>query len=142
MIMTYVLLGVGAFYIIVEDVRFQKIPLKGLVLFGGAGFLKQFWEPELENICVAVSLTLILLSCYGIFSLFKNKPVMGTGDFLLGPSCGLWLRFSELPHFLIITGLFGVFLGAYWRYRWKMQTFPFGPALILGLVFTLIMRCF
>ncbi|MBM3633361.1 MAG: hypothetical protein FJX03_06640 [Alphaproteobacteria bacterium] len=142
MVMTYVLLGVSSVYIVVKDVRFQHIPLKGLALFFGASLLKQFWEPELEGIGVAVSLVIILLSCYGLFSIFKCKPTMGTGDLLLGPSCGLWLQFLELPAFLVMTGLLGLILGVYWRYRWKMITFPFAPALLFGLGISLIMRCF
>ena len=142
MAMTYVLLAISSVYIMVEDVRFQHIPLKGLVLFGAVSLLKQCWEPELEGIWGALSLAVILLSFYGLFSFFKHKSTMGTGDLLLGPSCGLWLHFSQLPIFLVLTGIFGVFLGIYWQYRWKMQTFPFAPALISGLGVILIMRCF
>jgi prepilin signal peptidase PulO-like enzyme (type II secretory pathway) len=142
MVITYVLLGVSSVYILVEDVRFQHIPLKGLALFFGASLLKQFWEPELEGVWVVLSLAIILLSCYGLFSFFKCKSVIGTGDLLLGPSCGLWFHFSELPAFLVMTGLLGLILGVYWRYRWEMITFPFAPALLFGLGITLIMRCF
>ena len=142
MLLTYSLLGGSALFICLQDIRWQTIPLSGLLVFMGASFLNQFWMPEFEGLWTAGTMALILMSCQGLFYLFRQKLAMGWGDLILAPSCGLWLHIQEFPTFCIATGLFGLLLGSFWRYRWGMTTFPFAPAILLGLGVIFLIRCF
>lgn len=142
MLLAYSLLGGSALFMMYQDVREQTIPLSGLFVFMLAALLHQVLEPDPEGLWAAITIALIFMSCQGIFYLIKHEFVMGWGDLTLSPFCGLWLSFYELPSFFIATGVFALMIGILWRYQWGMRTFPMAPALLLGLGFVFLIRCF
>jgi Flp pilus assembly protein protease CpaA len=135
-------MGGSALFLVYQDIREQTIPLSGLALFLVASLLKQVAEPDIEGLMVVAVLVSILLGCQGLFYLVKRKNVLGWGDLILGPGCGLWLHFQELPIFLLSTGIIALSMGVIWRYRWGMLAFPFAPALLFGLGVVFLIRCF
>lgn len=142
MLLPYSLLGGSALLMIVQDVRDQTIPLSGLFVFGGASLYAYFKEPTTQGLWVAGAIFLLLIVCQGIFYLLKQTLIMGWGDIILSPFCGLWLHLQEISLYLIFTGVFALLFGLFWRYRWRLKTFPMSPALLLGLGFVFLIRCF
>lgn len=142
MIWAYSLLGASALLIAYQDIRHQMIPLGGLILFSSAALLNHLNNPNLEGLWAAGIIAITLGICQANFCWFKRNPAMGVGDLILAPLCGLWLQLDEIPFFLFFTGLFALPMGVFWRYWWGMRTFPFGPAILLGLGSILLIRCF
>lgn len=64
------------------------------------------------------------------FKKFANKDALGMGDVKFFALSGLWLGLSNVGIFFILSGVFGVILGAAWKTVTKQAAFPFGPALI------------
>ena len=126
----------------VQDVREQTIPVSGLAVFAGASLYHHGIEPNAEGLWVAGMIAVIFMVCQGLFYLIKAQPAMGWGDLILSPFCGLWLRIHELPTYFIATGMFALLMGIFWWYRWRLKTFPMAPALLFGLGFVLVIRCF
>jgi len=142
MILSYSLLVGSALCLMWTDVRKQTIPLWALLLFIMASVLHQLYEPNSEGLWVAGLLLLLFLGCQSIYYFFTRKLAIGWGDVLLVPFCGFWLYFHELPSFLLGTGLVALLMGLLWRYKWGLRTFPFVPALLLGLGIVFLIRCF
>lgn len=142
MLFIYTLLGSSALFMMVQDIRKQTIPLIGLLGFAFSSVSHYVWNPTQEGVWVAGMMIAIFMGSQGILYLLKRHPGVGWGDLILSPFCGLWLQFQELPLYLISTGVFALMMGLYWRYYWKMKTFPLVPPLLLGLGCTLLIRCF
>lgn len=142
MLLIYCLLGISVFCLVYQDVKEQTISLPGLLGFVIATLIHQGLEPNLESVWAACMIAFIFMSCQGIFYLVRREFVMGWGDLILCPFCGLWLGFDELPLFFVATGAFALIIGIFWYFRWKMRMFPFVPALLLGLGVVFLNRCF
>lgn len=140
--MLYILLASSAFFMIVQDVQKQTIPLYGLIVFASASLYQSIMMTSLEGFWVAGLIFFLFMACQGLYYLFKHKAIMGWGDIFLGPLCGLWLQFDEIPLYFIFTGIFALLTGLFWWRQWKMRTFPLTPALLSGLGFILLNRCF
>ena len=142
MLLAYILLGSSALLMVVQDVRTHTIPLIGLVIFAGASLYAHLLTPGVEGLWVGGLIFLLFMACQGIFYLLKRECAVGWGDAILSPLCGLWFHFHEMPLYLVSTGLFALLTGLFWHYRWQLKTFPMVPALLLGLSFVLLIRCF
>lgn len=142
MILFYILLGGSALFMMVQDVQKQTIPLYGWIVFAGTSLYCSMVDPHAEGFWVAGSLALLFMVFQSVYYLLKRNPIMGWGDIVLSPFCGLWLQFHEVPLYLISTGVFALLIGLFWRYRWRLTTFPMTPALLLGLGVVLLIRCF
>lgn len=69
-----------------------------------------------------------------------KKDTLGGGDVKFFAVAGWGLGLSYLPVFLMLSGVFGVACGLFWRLRFKKDVFPFGPAIILGFYTALLLR--
>lgn len=61
-----------------------------------------------------------------------GREPMGLGDVKFFAAAGMWLGpdVMTLATFMILSGLTGIALGLFWRWRYGAAAFPFGPALI------------
>lgn len=78
---------------------------------------------------------------YGLrwfMSAILKKEAMGLGDVKFFIVAGAWLGVMALPNFLLLSGLFGLFFGLFWKLVLKQDVFPFGPALIMSLFALLV----
>ena len=73
-----------------------------------------------------------------IVALTLKKEALGFGDVKLFAVCGLWLGLTNLPIFLILSGILGVVFGFAWSCYKKQQIFPFGPAIIAAFLLILL----
>jgi leader peptidase (prepilin peptidase)/N-methyltransferase len=69
-----------------------------------------------------------------------KKDALGMGDVKFFAVVGLWLGVSYLSVFCILSGVLGVALGLFWKYKFKQDVFPFGPALIASLFLILLLN--
>ena len=73
----------------------------------------------------------------------KNNEVLGGADTKLIAICGLFLGVGQLHYFLLLTGVFGVLFGVFWRLIKKRERFPFAPAIVVSLFLILLLKtCF
>ena len=107
--------------IAMTDLRVGRIPTLWVVL---AGFLA-FSNIEPINLGLAITLA---GAAYLIRQMFESPPI-GRGDGKFLAMAGLWLSFSQLPLFLVITGIGGVFTSL----ALKRRIIPLGPALCVAL---------
>jgi hypothetical protein len=126
----------------VQDVRKQTIPLCGLIVFASVSLYHTVTVPHAEGFWAAGVLGLLFMACHGAYYLLKHEHIIGWGDIILSPFCGLWLHSREIPLYLISTGVFALLIGLFWRRRWRLKTFSMIPALLSGLGFVLLIRCF
>ena len=61
-----------------------------------------------------------------------GREPMGLGDVKFFAAAGMWLGpdITILANFMMASGLAGIALGLFWRWRYGAAAFPFGPALI------------
>jgi len=69
-----------------------------------------------------------------------GKEALGFGDVKFFVVAGLWLGLFYLPFFLICAGIAGVAWGLFYRFVYKKPLFPFGPALIVSLYISIILK--
>lgn len=69
-----------------------------------------------------------------------RKEALGTGDVKFFAVAGIWLGFVYLPFFLILSGVAGIVIGLAYKIVRRQTLFPFGPALILSLYFSIILK--
>ena len=61
------------------------------------------------------------------------------GDLKFLPSAGLFLGLSAFSSYMMISGLLGVATAAFYALKGQKGAFPFGPALILSMIFHLFL---
>lgn len=59
---------------------------------------------------------------------FKKRAMIGLGDIKMMGALGLWLQISQIPEFLIFSGIAGILTSFFF----KSQYFPFAPSLSFG----------
>ncbi|MBY0280856.1 MAG: prepilin peptidase [Alphaproteobacteria bacterium] len=74
---------------------------------------------------------------YFAWKCIKTTKPMGTADIFLFSLSGFWLPPDFIPLFLFLTGLGGII--SFQFYRRKDRKFPFSPAILLSLWFTIFM---
>lgn len=116
---TFLLLALTV--IAITDFRVGQIPTLWVVLAG----LLAFSNIQPTNIGLAIALA---GAAYLIRQMFDSPPIgRGDGKFLV--MAGLWLSFSQLPLFLVITGIGGILTSLIL----KRRMIPLGPALCVAL---------
>ncbi|PJB71337.1 MAG: prepilin peptidase [Alphaproteobacteria bacterium CG_4_9_14_3_um_filter_47_13] len=71
---------------------------------------------------------------------FFKKEMLGLGDIKFFAVAGLWLGLSYLPFYLICSGALGLLMGSVYRFLYKKEQFPFGPALIATLYIGIVLQ--
>ncbi len=64
---------------------------------------------------------------------------LGIGDWFLLILSALWLQGTQLPLFLILTGLLGIATAAGYQRLYQTPLFPFAPAIFMAFWLTLIL---
>ncbi|MBY0501670.1 MAG: prepilin peptidase [Alphaproteobacteria bacterium] len=103
------------------DICLFFLALLGLLRFG------------FNNIISILFLGIIAYLLYKMYPLIKRQEGLGLGDVKMMGVSGIWLPLSQVPLFLIIAGVAGVFIALLWRRLNKGIRFPLGPALALAL---------
>lgn len=71
-------------------------------------------------------------------SKWKNQEALGLGDVKFFAVIGIFLPFSAITAFLLISGVLGIISSLFWRRLTGNEIFPFGPALAVSLWLCLI----
>ena len=94
------------------------------------------WQQAQRLLLLSVAGALVygLLSAglrYVVGRIMGREP-MGLGDVKFFAAAGMWLGpdVTILANFMMVSGLVGIALGMFWRWRYGAAAFPFGPALI------------
>jgi prepilin signal peptidase PulO-like enzyme (type II secretory pathway) len=75
-----------------------------------------------------------------VTALLLRRETLGMGDVKFFAVAGLWLGVSYLPFFLICAGVIGFFFGIFYKIMARQQLFPFGPALIVSLYLSILLK--
>lgn len=73
-----------------------------------------------------------------LFFRFTGKEGLGLGDVKFFGLAGFWLGWWMTPVFLLLSSVIGIFFALYWRIFRKSNMFPYGPALVLSLLISLV----
>lgn len=135
--------------LLVIDLDHMILPDQLVIIVGAIGLLKLLYADLLgaegpgflaAHIGAAASYAAFSwLLGYGMGKMLK-KDSLGFGDVKFFAVAGLWLGFSGLPAFLIISGVAGVAFALIWKKIKKEAVFPFGPALITSLYAVLLLQ--
>lgn len=93
-----------------------------------------WWEPVFGF----AGLAAIALSLYYGYSALRGRKMLGGGDVKFMMAAGLWVGVSELATFLLAAAVSGIVFALVWRRVTGEAMFPFGPALGLGLLGTVL----
>jgi phospholipase/carboxylesterase len=110
---------------------FQEGILPDIYLFCLAILGLLAWN--IANITSILFLGMMGYFLYKIYPLLKGEEGLGLGDVKMMCVSGIWLSPSQIPLFLMIAGVAGVFIALLWRRLNKGKRFPLGPALALAL---------
>ncbi len=138
--------------LVIIDFQSKLMPDKFTIPFAILGFLFSYFQYSIYEtgfvgpvpfFLIQVILGIIVYGGLAIFIRFMGrilfrKEALGMGDVKFIASCGIWLSVTELPLFLILSGIFGIILGGYWLKIRGEREFPFGPALIAGFLTCLV----
>lgn len=112
-----------------QDIKKGLIPdslVLGILLLG-------LFQVSLENLLSVMILGAGGYALYRFYPLVRGKEGLGLGDVKLIGASGLWIMPSQIPLFLILTGLGGVLMTLLWKVLKKGPRFPLGPALAFAL---------
>lgn len=118
----------------VQDIRkgiISNIFVEGVALLG-------LFYGGIETLPSVVILGVISYGLYKLYPLMRGKEWLGLGDVKLMGASGFWLLPSQIPLFLILTGLGGVLMALLWKMLKKGPKFPLGPALAFALGFCIV----
>jgi len=97
-----------------------------LALLGGVRY-------GVDHLFTSLILGALGYGLYKLYPLLKKQEGLGWGDVKMLAASGLWLNVSQVPAFLMLTGIGGVLIALVWRVVYKRARFPLGPALALAL---------
>lgn len=135
MLMVIHMMAVLLILILVIDFETFYIPDGTLLFLGAVGVLYSFLSHvELLNmIFMPIINALIAFLISWMVKIMVKKESMGSGDIKLFLIAGLFLTPANLAVFYLMTGLFGIMIGVYWKERKIGIYFPFGPAICISL---------
>ena len=132
----------------VFDFRHKILPNNLVATLGVVGLFYRFWPSHFDVVFSAQIFeygggALVYALVVFLIGLFMHKilgrQALGMGDVKFFAVAGLWLGLSKFALFCIFSGVFGVFLGLFWKKFKKEDRFPFGPALILSFFVLLLL---
>ena len=115
-------------YIIPDELNIALLVLSFLWGYHNNYFLEDF---------ILMTLGYFLFAWVLRWSMFKwkGREALGFGDVKFFGAVGCFLDISILPCFLFLSGLAGILIAIIWKILKKGDMFPFGPALVLSLLF-------
>lgn len=120
--------------ILPDDINIALLILSVLFLaLGGAG---DAWP---WHLAAGLFLPGLFWAIAALMRVWKKREALGPGDLKFLPSVGLLLGFTAIPSYLIVSGLLGVATGLYYLFTNREGAFPFGPALVISLLFHLFL---
>jgi leader peptidase (prepilin peptidase)/N-methyltransferase len=132
----------------VFDIRSKILPNNLVAALGAIGIFYRFWPAyipagyEIQIIEYgggALVYAAFIWIVGWVMQKFMRKPALGMGDVKFFAAAGLWLGASNFGTFCILSGLFGVVFGLFWRKIRGEDAFPFGPALIVSFFVLLLL---
>lgn len=126
------------------DLEFQLLPdalLLPAALFGlfhhlHLGFPQGGWQMATLGLLIGMGTGLGLRFA---IRYWKKQEGLGLGDVKFFGLAGWWCGALALSDFMLISGLAGLAFATGWMACGKGRLFPFGPALCIGLVSTLLL---
>jgi leader peptidase (prepilin peptidase)/N-methyltransferase len=129
------------------DLEFMILPDQINIILGvlGAVFiaLNSVYAPflALKHGLIAAAIYAGLVFIVGwVLGRVLKKEALGLGDVKFFAVAGLWLGVGLLPAFLMLSGVCGVIMGAFWKVIVKKDVFPFGHALIVSFVLCVLFQ--
>lgn len=74
-----------------------------------------------------------------LMSRILRRDALGFGDVKFFAVAGVWLGTAAFPLFMVLSGLFGIMVGIFWKIFRGEGVFPFGPALIVSMLACLLL---
>lgn len=105
----------------------------GFLALGGAG------DEWLMHIAAGLLLPLFFWGVAALMRFWKKQEALGMGDLKFLPTAGILLGLAPIPSFLVVGGVLGLATGLFYQLSGRKGAFPFGPALILSLLFHLFL---
>lgn len=126
------------------DLEFQLLPdvlllpaaLLGLFHHLHLGFPQGSWQIAALGLLIGAGTGLGLRFA---IRYWKKQEGLGLGDVKFFGLAGWWCGALALGDFMLISGLAGLAFATLWRAFGKGRLFPFGPALCIGLIGTLLL---
>lgn len=114
-----------------KDMGSFDIPYITIIGVGTLGVLCLYAQNKIvyKSIALALVAGVILLTVSKVYSVCKEKPVLGYGDIQLFMACILWIDIDRLSSFLIVTGIAGV---VHSYVRSTQGYFPLVPSITTG----------
>ncbi len=103
------------------------------LMLGGAG---EEWP---YHLAAGLVYPLLFWGIAALMKLWKGQNMLGMGDIKFLPSAGLYLGLAALPTFMVVGGLLGIAIAASYAVKGQKGAFPFGPALVISLLFHLFL---
>jgi leader peptidase (prepilin peptidase)/N-methyltransferase len=127
--------------IIIIDLEHYEVPLCTQILLLIFAIVHIVFNPINPVYSAFCSLTYFVIIEFAriITEIIKKKDVLGGGDTKLVTICGFFLGIKDIPVFLLLTGIFGVFFSIGWKLLKKKEIFPFAPAIVMSL-FILVLK--
>lgn len=115
-------------YIIPDEINILLF-LTGIVygLYNGEGYEQLLLMP-LFFFALAMGLRYLMY-------FWKKREGLGLGDVKFFIAAGTFLPVANLSLFLLLSGLIGLIIALLWKVMKKGEVFPFGPALVISLLF-------
>lgn len=121
-------------YLSYKDFKESIIPDTVLLILSLLGL----YTYRFDNILSVVILGGIGYCLYRTYPLLRGEDGLGFGDVKMMAASGLWLDYTQIPLFLLLSGCGGVILALLYKHLKNKRRFPLGPALALSLVFCIL----
>lgn len=135
------LLSVCLLILFVVDFEWKIIPdeVQIAMLLLGVGYHLLMKTPVTHVLSGFAVGAAIGLGLYYGYSRLRGIEILGFGDVKFLMVAGIWMAdVASWPAFLFYAGIFGIFTAVIWRMAGRGARFPFGPALGMSLLITLL----
>jgi leader peptidase (prepilin peptidase) / N-methyltransferase len=134
------LVWVALMVMIVVDLEHYIIPdtVQVALLILGVAYHMVLQTPSSDVIYgTALGLGIALALRFGYQIIRKNEG-LGMGDVKFFTVAGLWLGIKAMVPFMFLAGVLGVITGVIWKRLGRGDIFPFGPALAIALLLSIV----
>lgn len=138
--------------LLVIDLEDMILPNQLVLITGIIGLMRLLFDlfqaPVLLDGLQPVVLHIVAAIVYAALSWFMGwvltkvlkKDSLGFGDVKFFAVAGLWLGFSNIAVFLVLSGFLGILFSVIWKKVKNEAVFPFGPSLIASLYVVLLLQ--